>query len=131
MTTHENSRESVVGSRESVVGSRPWLTIEEFGRRLRAREISAAEAVDECLRRIDADNSRLNAFILVIADEARRQAAEADRELAAGQDRGPLHGVPVSVKDLLDMRGVPTTAGSHVRETHPADLNGRGLSRTT
>src|SRR5437870_10443361 len=97
------------------------MTIEEFGRRLRAREITSAQVTDECLLRIDAENSRLNAFILVTADEARRQAREADRELAAGQDRGPLHGVPISIKDLLDMRGAPTTAASRVRETHRAD----------
>ena len=79
------------------------MTIEEFGRRLRAREMSALDATDACLARIDADNPRLNAFILVMADEARRQAREADRELAAGRDRGPLHGVPISIKDLIDV----------------------------
>src|SRR4029077_1286504 len=88
---------------------------------LRARQISAAEALEECLRRIDADNARLNAFILVMADEARRQAREADRELAAGHDRGPLHGAPISIKDLLDIRGTRTTAGSRVRENHRAE----------
>ena len=51
-----------------------------------------------------------------MADEALRQAREADQELAAGHDRGPLHGVPISIKDLLDIRGVPTTAASRVRE---------------
>ena len=92
------------------------MTIEEFGRRLRAREVTSAQVTDECLRRIDADNPRLNAFILVMADEARRQAREADRELAAGRDRGPLHGVPISIKDLFDIRGTPTTAASRVRD---------------
>src|SRR5437870_8487056 len=96
------------------------MTIEEFGRRLRAREITSAQVTDECLLRIDAENPRLNAFILVMADEARRQAADADRELAAGHDRGPLHGVPMSIKDLLDIRGTPTTAASRVREGHVA-----------
>src|SRR5438034_4896706 len=96
------------------------LTVEEVGRRWRARDVSAAEITDQCLRQIDADNARLNAFILVMADEARRQAAEADRELAAGHDRGPLHGVPMSIKDLLDIRGTPTTAASRVREGHVA-----------
>src|SRR5262245_27573578 len=95
-------------------------TIEDVARKLRARECSSAEVVDECLRRIDADNGRLNAFILVMADEARRQAREADRELAAGRDRGPLHGVPISIKDLLDVRGTPTTAASRVRDGHRA-----------
>src|SRR5881227_3215762 len=96
------------------------MTIEEFGRRLRARDITSAQVTEECLQRIEADNRRLNAFILVTADEARRQAREADAEIAAGHDRGPLHGVPISIKDLLDIRGVPTTAASHVRDGHIA-----------
>ena len=58
------------------------LAVHEFARKLRAREISAVEMTDECLRVIEAENPRLNAFILVMADEARRQAQEADRELA-------------------------------------------------
>jgi len=96
------------------------MTIEQFGRRLRARELTAVRVTEECLRRVEADNPRLNAFILVTADDALRRAREADQELAAGQDRGPLHGVPISIKDLLDMRGVPTTAASRVREGHVA-----------
>ena len=97
------------------------MTIEQFGRRLRARELTAVRVTDECLRRIEADNPKLNAFITVTADEAMRQAREADQELAAGNDRGPLHGVPISIKDLLDVRGVPTTAASRVREGHVAE----------
>jgi aspartyl-tRNA(Asn)/glutamyl-tRNA(Gln) amidotransferase subunit A len=96
------------------------MTIEEFGRRLRARQITSAQVTDECLRRVDADNPRLNAFICVFADEARRQARDADEEIAAGRDRGPLHGVPISIKDLFDVRGVPTTAASRVRDGHVA-----------
>jgi aspartyl-tRNA(Asn)/glutamyl-tRNA(Gln) amidotransferase subunit A len=96
------------------------MTIETFGRRLRAHEISSEQATEECLQRIAADNPRLNAFICVNGHEARRQALELDRELAAGHDRGPLHGVPISIKDLLDIRGVPTTAASRVRNGHVA-----------
>src|SRR5262249_40878775 len=97
------------------------MTIEACGRRLVARAVHSAQITDECLKRIDAENARLNAFTLVMADEARRQAREADRELAAGHDRGALHGVPVSLKDILDLRGVPTTAASRVRDGHIAD----------
>ena len=99
------------------------LTIEEFGRRLRAGSLSALAVTDACLRRIDARNGTLNAFMLVMADEARRRATAADVEIAAGRDRGPLHGVPVSVKDLIDIAGVPTTAASRLRDGHvaPAD----------
>src|SRR5262245_5487439 len=97
------------------------LTIQEFSRNLRGRKISAAEITEECLRQIDAENTRLNAFILVTQEEARRQARELDRELAAGHDRGPLHGVPVSLKDLVDVKDTPTTAASRVREGHLAE----------
>jgi aspartyl-tRNA(Asn)/glutamyl-tRNA(Gln) amidotransferase subunit A len=95
------------------------LTIETFGRLFRARRITSSEVTDQCLRRI-ADHSDLNAFIRVMADEARGQAALADREIAAGVDRGALHGVPISIKDLLDVAGTPTTAASRVREGHAA-----------
>jgi aspartyl-tRNA(Asn)/glutamyl-tRNA(Gln) amidotransferase subunit A len=105
------------------------MTIGEFGRRLRGREISAAEMTAECLRRIDAENGRLNTFITVMRKEAERQAAEADRELASGRDRGPLHGVPISVKDLVDIRGVPTTAASRVREGHIAAADAPAIAR--
>src|SRR6478735_6439360 len=91
------------------------LTIGELGRKLRAKELRAVDVVEECLQQIHERDSRLNAFILVMADEARRQAREADRELAAGRDRGPLHGVPLSIKDLMDVRGTETTAASRVR----------------
>jgi aspartyl-tRNA(Asn)/glutamyl-tRNA(Gln) amidotransferase subunit A len=104
------------------------MTIEEFGRRLRAREITSAQVTDECLQRIDADNPRLNAFIRVTADEARRQARDADQEIAAGHDRGPLHGVPISIKDLFDVRGVPTTAASRVRDGHVASRDATSIA---
>jgi len=105
------------------------VTIEDFGQRLRARTITAQESTEACLQRITADNPRLNAFTLVMADSARRQAREADRDLADGRDRGPLHGVPISIKDLIDIRGTPTTAASRVREGHVADRDAPAISR--
>jgi aspartyl-tRNA(Asn)/glutamyl-tRNA(Gln) amidotransferase subunit A len=96
------------------------FTIEQFAARLRSRKVSAADLVEHCLRRIEQDNGSLNAFIHVMAEEARREAAVADRDIAAGRDRGPLHGVPVALKDLIDVAGVPTTAASRVREGHIA-----------
>jgi len=105
------------------------LSIDTFARRLRAREISAVDMIDTCLRRIEASNTRLNAYILVMADEARRQAAEADRELAAGVDRGPLHGVPISVKDIFDVAGTVTTAASRVREGLVAEHDAPVIAR--
>ena len=105
------------------------MTVDQFARKLRARQISAVEATDDCISRIRADNPRLNAFILVMADQARQQALEADRELAAGLDRGPLQGVPVSIKDLFDVVGTPTTAASRVREKHIAHRDAAAISR--
>jgi aspartyl-tRNA(Asn)/glutamyl-tRNA(Gln) amidotransferase subunit A len=92
------------------------MTIQELGGKLRARTITCVEITDACLARIDTLNRETNAFILVTADEARRQAREADRELAEGHDRGPLHGVPLSIKDIVDVRGTATTAASRVRD---------------
>ncbi len=105
------------------------LSIDEFGRQLRAGDISAVEALDDCFRRIAADNPRLNAFILVMADSARREAQAADRELAAGHDRGPLHGVPFSIKDLFDVKGTATTAASRVRDGHVAATDAPAIAR--
>ena len=104
-------------------------TIDAFGRRLRARETTAVEMTEACLRAIETANPRLNAFILVLADQAREQACDADRELAAGRDRGPLHGVPISVKDILDIRGMPTTAASRVRDGHLAAQDAPAVER--
>lgn len=99
----------------SADGAPSQLTIAEFGRRLRAGETSSLETTDACLQAISARNGTLNAFILVMADEARARARQTDEELAAGHDRGPLHGVPLSLKDLFDVRGTATTAASRVR----------------
>jgi aspartyl-tRNA(Asn)/glutamyl-tRNA(Gln) amidotransferase subunit A len=105
------------------------LTIDAFGRGLRERKFSAAEITSDVLKQIDRENPRLNAFILVMSDAARRQAADLDRELAAGRDRGPLHGVPISVKDLFDVAGTPTTAASRVREGHMAAADAEVIVR--
>jgi aspartyl-tRNA(Asn)/glutamyl-tRNA(Gln) amidotransferase subunit A len=104
------------------------MTIEEFGRRWRLRETTSQDVTADCLARIDADNPRLNAFIRVMRDEAMRQARDADNELTSGRDRGPLHGVPISIKDLLDIRGLPTTAASKVREGHIAERDATAVA---
>ena len=95
-------------------------TIAEVARALRAREVTAEAITARCLQQIADRNPTINAFIAVLADRALAQAREADRELAAGRDRGPLHGVPISLKDILDVEGTPTTAASRVRQGHVA-----------
>lgn len=96
------------------------LGVIETGHRLRDGRLTSEALTRACLARIDALNTRLNAFISVSPDTALLEAREADRALAAGYDRGPLHGIPVSLKDLIDQAGVPTSAGSHVPPPVPA-----------
>jgi aspartyl-tRNA(Asn)/glutamyl-tRNA(Gln) amidotransferase subunit A len=86
-------------------------SIGELSRRIHERTVSPLEVVEACLKRIAKLNPTLNAFITVMADDARGQAEAAEAEIKAGKWRGPLHGVPVAVKDFYDTAGVTTTAG--------------------
>lgn len=88
--------------------------LHEVSSRIARREISPVEVVDEVLARVERLNPILNAFITVLADEARSAAQAAEREIADGNYRGPLHGIPVSVKDLFATQGIRTTGGSRV-----------------
>src|SRR2546423_14492651 len=90
------------------------MTIEAAAEAIRAREISPVSLVESCLARIEALEPRLNAFITVTADLAREQARQAEREIAAGRYKGPLHGIPIAVKDLFATQGIRTTAGSRI-----------------
>jgi aspartyl-tRNA(Asn)/glutamyl-tRNA(Gln) amidotransferase subunit A len=91
-----------------------FLSIEQASRLLRRREISPVELVDIALARIDRLNPAVNAFLTILADSASRRAKAAEREIGRGRSRGPLHGIPVSLKDNFWTRGVRTTAGSRI-----------------
>ncbi len=90
------------------------LTIAELGQAYRKGDASPVEVTEAALQRIAAIDSRLNSFVTITAELARQQAKQAQDELARGQDRGPLHGVPVAVKDLYATKGIRTTAHSRV-----------------
>jgi aspartyl-tRNA(Asn)/glutamyl-tRNA(Gln) amidotransferase subunit A len=90
------------------------LSLGELSRALRGRRVTSSAATRACLARIDERNGELNAFLAVTAEAALAAAAQMDAELREGRYRGPLHGVPVALKDLYDTAGVPTTAGSAV-----------------
>jgi len=92
-----------------------WMTLTELSRSLARGETSSTEIVEAYLRRIDAFDARLHAFIDVYRSDALAAASKADRERAAGRLCGPLHGLPIALKDLLHVRGRMTTAGSKVR----------------
>ena len=82
---------------------------------IRAREISSEEVVRACLRRIEEVNSRINAVVLLTADAALAEAREADQALAGGKLKGPLHGVPMTLKDSLDTAEIVSTGGTSGR----------------
>jgi aspartyl-tRNA(Asn)/glutamyl-tRNA(Gln) amidotransferase subunit A len=86
-------------------------SIGELSKQIREQKISPIELVEICLRRIETLNPQLNAFITVMADEAREQAKAAEAEIKTDKWRGPLHGIPVAVKDFYDTAGTKTTAG--------------------
>jgi aspartyl-tRNA(Asn)/glutamyl-tRNA(Gln) amidotransferase subunit A len=90
------------------------LTLEAAAERVRTGQISPVSLTESCLARIEALEPRLNAFITVTAELAREAARRAEREIAAGRYRGPLHGIPVAVKDLFATKGIRTTAGSRI-----------------
>jgi aspartyl-tRNA(Asn)/glutamyl-tRNA(Gln) amidotransferase subunit A len=91
-------------------------TIVELAPRLQRREISPVELTRVCLDRIERLNPELNAFITVTADSALTEARVAEVEIARGEWRGPLHGIPVALKDLIDTAGTRTTAASALFE---------------
>src|SRR5947209_7479361 len=91
-------------------------TILELSARLRSRELSPVEITRDCLTRIEKLNPALNAFITVMADSALAAARTAEAEIGRGEWRGPLHGVPIALKDLIDTAGVRTTSASALHE---------------
>lgn len=91
-----------------------FLSLTEVARLLKRRAVSPVEVTRAVLDRIAAVNARLNAFLTITADEALAAARRAERAILAGRYRGPLHGVPVSVKDLVQAAGIRTTCGSRI-----------------
>jgi aspartyl-tRNA(Asn)/glutamyl-tRNA(Gln) amidotransferase subunit A len=98
------------------------LTIAEAARRIGRKELSPVELTHAALERIERLNPRLNAFITVLQEQAMAAARAAEKEMMAGQRRGPLHGIPIGLKDLCATKGVRTTAGSKIlRDYIPAE----------
>jgi len=91
-----------------------FLSLQELATRIAAKDVSPVEATEAVLERIERLNPKLNAYITVMAGQALAGARAAADEIAAGKYRGPLHGVPVGVKDLCQTKGVRTTAGSKI-----------------
>jgi aspartyl-tRNA(Asn)/glutamyl-tRNA(Gln) amidotransferase subunit A len=105
------------------------LSITDAAARLRAGDSTSADLVEASLAAIAQHGTRTNAFTLIDADGARASAEDADRERRRGRDRGPLHGIPMSIKDLVDVAGQVTTAGSRVLPKEPASADAPAVRR--
>jgi aspartyl-tRNA(Asn)/glutamyl-tRNA(Gln) amidotransferase subunit A len=90
------------------------LTIKHLSKLIASREISCLEVVDATIERIEKLNPKLNAFITVLGESARREAKHADSLIKQGKYLGPLHGIPISLKDLIYIKGVRSTSGSKI-----------------
>lgn len=95
-----------------------YLSLDEVARRLKARRLSSVEATQAMLDRIGKLDPELKSYATVTPGRALADAERLDAETADGKSRGPLHGVPIAVKDLCDTEGVPTAAGMAIRRTH-------------
>ena len=105
------------------------LSIQELGRKLSRKEISPISLTEACLERIEAVDKSLNAFVAVPADQALADAKRAEQEITSGEYKGPLHGIPIAHKDLYDVRGLATTAGSRVFFGHIAAEDAHSVAR--
>src|SRR5262245_14377505 len=90
------------------------LNLSEASQHIQKRSLSPVELTSACLDRIERLNPQLNAFITVTAESALKEAKRAEEEIADGKWRGPLHGIPIALKDLIETAGVRTTAASAV-----------------
>ncbi|MFB3852721.1 MAG: amidase [Vicinamibacterales bacterium] len=106
-----------------------WQTIEELAPQIALGQLSAERLTEECLNAIRDRDRRLNAFITVCGEQALAEARRADTDVRAGRYRGPLHGIPISVKDLVDVAGLATTAASRVRQGHVAGADALVVAR--
>ena len=100
------------------------LSIAEAGRALRSGATTAKKLAEQALARIEAVDAKVNAFVLVTPERAMIDAARADAELAAGHDRGPMHGIPHALKDIYDTGGIRSTCHSKLRLNHVPDEDG-------
>jgi amidase len=112
-TANEDSTSIGVEAQETSMTELWQHTAGELARLIKGKEASSAEVVDAHLARIEAVNPKLNAITRVLAKEARAAALEADRKVSSGAPLGRLHGVPFTVKENIDMAGLPTTWGVH------------------
>lgn len=106
-------------------------SVADLAIRLREGSINSTSLVEQLLDRISKLDAQLHSFIAVMPERALAAARVADITLKAGQDLGPLHGIPYAAKDLFDVRDMPTTAGTRLRESHRAAADSAAVKKLT
>ncbi|RJX23164.1 MAG: amidase [Ammonifex sp.] len=106
-----------------------WASAAELARAIRTKKISSEEVVNAFLQRIEKINPELNAVVQVAADAARAEAREADKTLMRGEIKGPLHGVPVTVKDAFETAGLVSTGGTRGRASLIPSIDATAVAR--
>src|SRR5690348_13154031 len=106
-----------------------WLTATQAAESFAARTLSPVELLTALLARIERLDPKLHAFIRLDADAAMGAAREAEREIAAGRIRGPLHGIPIGIKDIIDVAGLPTTCHSKILLENVATADAAVISK--
>ena len=101
----------------------------ELRRLIDSKQVSVAELTELYLHRIESLNPKLNAYLTVTGDEAMASARSADLELSRGAAKGPLHGIPISIKDLELTKGIRSTMGSRVFKDHVPDMDAALVER--
>ena len=100
-----------------------YMPVVDMAKAIRTKKLSPVEIMETILQRIERLNSKVNAYCTLVAESARRQAKEAETMAINGEELGPLHGIPVSIKDLTLTKGVRTTFGSNIYEDFIPDQN--------
>ena len=106
-----------------------YMPVRELGKRIRSRQISPVELAENYLARSERLGPKLNAYVTITRELALQQARVAEKEIAAGKYRGPLHGIPYAAKDLLAVKGYPTTWGAKPYAHQMFDYNATVIER--
>src|SRR5262249_36205212 len=106
-----------------------YLSLGDVARRIRSRELSSVEVTREILDRIDKLDGKLKSYAIVTSESALKQAQQLDAETTSGRSLGPLHGVPIAVKDLCNTAGVATAAGMPLHAKHIPDKDATVVAR--
>src|SRR5437764_10033416 len=106
-----------------------FLTIAELNRAYQSRELSPVEVTKALLARIAAHDGKLHSFLRLTEEIALAEAAEAERELMAGKARGPMHGIPYALKDIIETAGILTTGHSKLRQDHVPSADAELVTR--